>query len=201
MEDVFSNYLESIRRLVLTTNVELISMIKNELLQAGKDRNTIYTIGNGISSATSEHFANDLAKKASEHLVNHSGYRLNTIILTEPMSFVTAVANDLSLEDIFVESLKSGSRKNDLLFIFSSLKPHENIIKAARYAKVKGLKIIAVTGMDSGALEQFSDIYYAVKSYQPDLVETIFIFICHYLAEVLSEELKQPDKFPKSMIV
>ncbi len=190
-ENVFIDYLESICRLILVTNVEAISLIKKELLRAGKNRNTVFIIGNGISSAISGHFANDLAKKASENLVIDFGYRLNALVLTESMPFLTAVANDQSLEDIFVESLKLNSHEEDLLFILSSSRPHENIIKAVRYAKEKGLKIISLTGADLGTLEQFADISYCIKSYRVDLVEATLSFLCHYLTEALSNELKR----------
>ncbi len=124
------NYLENMCYLMSTIDVDLVNLIKNELFYASKERNAIYIMGNGISSATSEHFANDLAKKASEYLVNNLGFRVNAITLTEPMPFLTAVANDMSLEEIFVESLKLNSKENDILFVSSLSKPHTNIIKA-----------------------------------------------------------------------
>ena len=72
--------------------------------QIREQRKTVFLIGNGASASMASHVAADLAKNAHVH----------TEVFTD-LSLITAIANDLSFEDVFSEPLKRRLKKGDML--------------------------------------------------------------------------------------
>src|SRR5215475_2109759 len=58
----------------------------------------IFVFGNGGSAMNASHFATDLGKGASDKL----GRRFRVLSLNDNVSWMTALANDYSYEDVFV---------------------------------------------------------------------------------------------------
>ena len=76
----------------------------------------IFIFGNGGSAATALHFTCDINKG----LAKGSRKRFKVICLNENISTITAYANDMAFEDIFVEQLKNFLQKGDLVIGISS---------------------------------------------------------------------------------
>ena len=52
-------------------------------------------------------------------------------------SIITAIANDVGYEKIFIEQLKLHYKKNDALIIFSASGNSKNILNAAKWVREK----------------------------------------------------------------
>lgn len=114
-----------------------------------RDRDAqLFVVGNGGSAATASHFAVDLGKGASIG----SERRFRVISLTDNLPWISALANDLSYEDVFVEQLRNFARPGDLLLAFSGSGNSENVLRAVRYANSIGCHTIGLAGYAGGKL-------------------------------------------------
>ena len=125
---------------------ELIDAVRD-----ARDRDAqIFVVGNGGSAATASHFAVDLGKGASLGAER----RFRVLSLTDNVPWITALGNDLSYEDVFVEQLKNYARSGDLLLAFSGSGNSENVLRAVRYANSIGCRTIGLAGFAGGRLRE-----------------------------------------------
>ena len=108
----------------------------------------IFVVGNGGSAATASHFAVDLGKGASLGAER----RFRVLSLTDNVPWLTALGNDLSYDDVFVEQLRNYARPGDLLLAFSGSGNSENVLRAVRYANSIGCRTIGLAGYAGGRL-------------------------------------------------
>jgi D-sedoheptulose 7-phosphate isomerase len=146
---------------------------------------TIFFIGNGGSAATSSHLAADLGKNTVENILNINEKRFRTISLSDNISWITAVANDLSYEDVFVEQLKNLAGEGDVLFIVSGSGNSKNIVKAASWAKTNKLSVVGLLGFDGGEVKKYTGEGLVVESDNYGIIESVHSYIHHYIVEAL----------------
>ena len=79
-----------------------IESAKNMLLDCYRRQGRVYTIGNGGSASTAQHFACDLAK----YVVPVGARPFDTCCLTDNASLYTAWANDAERDDVFVNQMR-----------------------------------------------------------------------------------------------
>ena len=85
----------------------------------------IFVCGNGGSAAIANHLVCDCVKSVQ------TDTRLTPRVhsLSANVSFMTAVANDISYDEVFAYQLKSYARPGDLLLTISSSGNSENIVR------------------------------------------------------------------------
>jgi D-sedoheptulose 7-phosphate isomerase len=193
--DDISTYLEEISGLANALDQEAFASILAELVRAQQARRTIFLLGNGISSATADHLANDVSKSGGGRLSATLGFGMRVVSLTGGMPFLTALANDISLNAMFREALRAHAAPGDLLLIFTARAPHENLVEAAHFGRQRGLRVAAVTGADPGDLAYLAHALYTVPAESVDLVEDMHMFLCHCWTASLRQEVAQPVVF------
>ena len=114
-----------------TIEIDKLENIANVINQTILNKNTVFSCGNGGSSAISEHFVCDFLKGTS------TDSKINPIIhsLSSNLHTLTAVANDISYEDIFSFQLEKYGKKDDLLICVSSSGNSPNILKVLSSAR------------------------------------------------------------------
>lgn len=174
-------YNQHLSNLFSTLDLDQLSKLERELLNIRKNNFTLFSIGNGGAAATSMTLANDIGfdilKKTKK-----KGFKI--INLSDNTSIVTAIANDIGYENIFVEQLRLHFKKGDALIVFSASGNSKNLIKAAKWVKKNKGKVFSVVGFDGGLIKKMSDIcihFHTEKSeYGP--VEDCQLMINHILA-------------------
>ena len=147
-----------------------------EVISAGR---TIYSCGNGGSAAIANHLACDCLK----------GIRAGTAIrprvcsLSTTVELITAIANDMSYDDVFSYQLASLGQPGDLLIAISSSGASPNIVKALTWAKENGMKTIAMTGFGGGESAKIADVSLHVNAENYGVVEDIHQSLMHLLAQ------------------
>lgn len=140
---------------------------------------TIYSCGNGGSAAIANHLACDCLK----------GIRAGTEIrprvcsLSTTVELITAIANDMSYDDVFSYQLASLGQPGDLLIAISSSGQSPNIVKALTLAKESGLRTIAMTGFAGGASAGIADVSLHVQAENYGVVEDVHQSLMHLLAQ------------------
>src|SRR6266540_3407838 len=106
--------------------VDGVAELIEKLRVALKEDRQIFVFGNGGSAANASHFATDLGKGASDKV----GKRFRVLSLNDNVSWMTALANDYSYEDVFVSQLMNYARPGDVVLAMSVSGSSPNIVKA-----------------------------------------------------------------------
>ncbi|MCH7832157.1 MAG: SIS domain-containing protein [Proteobacteria bacterium] len=148
---------------------------------------TIYVCGNGGSAAISNHLVCDHSKGGQ----TDTDLRPKVVSLSTNMEMITAIANDISFDDIFVYQLRTLAEDGDVLLTISSSGDSENIVRAAGWAKEKGLDVIAFTGFDGGRSAKLATVNLHVEGDNYGVVEDTHQSLMHILAQYI--RLKRMD--------
>jgi len=141
---------------------------------------TIYYLGNGASASMASHFAADMAKTGG----------VRTMVFTD-LSLLTAVANDLSYEDVYAEPLRWYMKREDMVVAISSSGNSPNVVRAAVQAKGIGGTVITISAMsEDNAIRKLGDLnfYVAAKTY--GLAETAHAAILHFWMDLVESKRK-----------
>ena len=161
-----SAYLDYLTSVLKTIDTREIGQFIETLLDARERGATIFFIGNGGSTATASHFANDIA-------IGTNSYEkpFRAVSLTDSNAIITAVGNDFGFEEIFVRQLRVLGRAGDVVVAISASGNSPNLIRAFDYAKSIGIKTVAITAFDGGKMKQIADegvhVPTALKEYGP----------------------------------
>lgn len=78
--------------------------------------------------------------------------------MTESIPTLTAYANDVDYNSIFVEQLRNFANSGDVLIAISGSGNSRNVLAAAEYAKALGCRVIGLTGRDGGELAKTAQL-------------------------------------------
>jgi len=189
--DFSQEYLKNLNVIFKKINQKSFNSVLKEFSYVRDKKLTMFVAGNGGGAATATTMANDLG---FDILKKTSAKKLFKIIsLTDNNSVITAIANDTGYENIFINQLKIHYKKKDRLLIFSASGNSKNLIKAAKWVKQNGGKVIGILGFDGGKLKKICDISFHIKSEKGDYgpVEDIQLMLNHILAHWFQENIKK----------
>ena len=141
--ELFNEYLNWLKEAIAELDLNELERIMDALQEAQENARQVFLFGNGGSAATASHLACDLAKTAAVH----GKPRLRAISLTDNVSMITAIANDISYDDIFVEQMSVLWNRGDLAIGISASGNSPNVLKAIKYANEHGGTTIGFSGL------------------------------------------------------
>jgi D-sedoheptulose 7-phosphate isomerase len=175
------NYLEEhqnqISKLNLASIEAAINLIKSTVGRGGK----IITCGNGGSAATASHYITDWNKMFNLA----SGKKFLGFSLVDNIGLLTAYANDISFDEVFVGQLKAILEPLDLLVCVSGSGNSKNVVNATVYANSIGAETLAIVGYDGGALKKLSKYAVHVKSFDMQICEDFHLMFGHLVMKSL----------------
>ncbi len=125
--------------------------------------------GNGASATMAEHMSHDWFQNA----------KMNTTTCSET-SHLTAIANDLSYEDVFAYRIERILSEKDILVTISSSGNSPNIVKALETAKKKNVFIVTFSGKSpENKSRKMGDLNFYVPLQTYGLVESAHAVILH----------------------
>lgn len=146
---------------------------------------TLFFAGNGGSAADAQHLA-------TEYVVRYrvgAQRALRAVALTTDTSLLTACANDFGFEHVFARQLEALARAGDLLIVHSTSGNSPNCLLAVEQARALGVRSVAFTGGDGGALRTRADLAFVVPSSATNQVQELHLAIQHQIAAILTAEL------------
>jgi len=176
--------IEATRSVDMTKALDVITRLET----AYRNQQMVYLIGNGGSAASATHFAEDLAKGT---LDIREPKRFKILSLTDCTPYITAVANDLSYEEVFTFQLRQFAQKDDVLIAVSGSGNSPNILHAVNYAKEQGVTIISFTGFDGGKLASLADINVHVPINDMCKTEAVHSTYMHLISDMLLLRFKE----------
>ncbi len=164
-------------------NIEKIGEILAETLAKG---GKILLCGNGGSAADSQHLAAEL-------VVRYRGDRnrraLPAIALTVDPSIATAGGNDIGFENVFARQVEALGQEGDALIAISTSGESENVFRAAKAAKKKGMTVVGLLGSGGGKIAAECDRSTIVPSRETARVQEAHIAIGHIWIDAIEEKL------------
>jgi phosphoheptose isomerase len=149
-------------------------------------RNNIFTIGNGASASIAQHWACDYTKGCK-----NGGLRPRVISLAANIPLMTAIANDISFDDVYSFQLDALGQEGDVLVAISSSGNSPNVVKAIKTAKSLKIKTIALTGFKSdNKCTQLADISLHVDIQEYEATEDVHQAIMHMIAKYIRNRNK-----------
>jgi D-sedoheptulose 7-phosphate isomerase len=148
------------------------------------DGNRIMFCGNGGSAADAQHLAAELSGK-----FYFDRKPLAAEALTVNTSYMTAVSNDYSFDDVYSRMVEGSGNEGDVLIGLSTSGNSENVIRAFRAAHLKGIITVGITGESGGKLAELSDFIIRVPSTDTPRIQEAHIMIGHIICELIERTL------------
>ncbi len=187
---------DHIRSSLLEAKAALDNLLANEGTLAGiesaarllvdtfRRRARVYSCGNGGSMSDAMHFAEELTARYRKDRP-----ALPAIAISDP-SHITCVGNDYGYEDVFARFVEAHGGAGDCLLAISTSGRSPNVLKAARAAKARDMRLIALTGKPASELEQVADICLCTPAgAYADRVQELHIKVIHVLIELIEREM------------
>jgi D-sedoheptulose 7-phosphate isomerase len=156
-----------------------------EMVQATvRAEGTLFFCGNGGSAADAQHMATEYVVR---YMRNRRAYP--ALALTTDTSLLTAAGNDIGFENVFSRQVEALAKAGDLLIIHSTSGNSPNVLRAAEAAHAKGVKVLAFTARDGGALRALADHSIVIPTTRTDRAQELHLCIEHIICDVVERSL------------
>ena len=158
----------------------IIDIITNCLKNGGK----LLFCGNGGSAADAQHLAAEFSGRFyfDRKPLYSEALHVNT-------SYITAVANDYSFDQVYSRMVEAIGKQGDILIGLSTSGNSPNIINAIDKANELGMITISFTGFTGGKLKQISNYLINVPSNDTPRIQESHIMIGHIICEMVENNI------------
>ena len=191
----------------LTACQDTIETARDLLIDTYREGGKLLLCGNGGSAADCDHIAGELLKGFLSHrplseedclalaeslpdgeadpdlylLAGQLQGGLPAISLPAQTAAVTAVCNDTDPALIFAQLTWALGQSGDTLICLSTSGNSRNVVLAAKAAKTKGLRVLALTGENDSKLSELADVTVRVPATDTYRVQEYHLPVYHYL--------------------
>jgi D-sedoheptulose 7-phosphate isomerase len=154
---------------------------------AFRNGNKVLFCGNGGSAADAQHLAAEFSGRfyKDRKALPSEALHCNT-------SYLTAVANDYSYDQIYSRIIDGVGVSGDVLVGLSTSGNSGNVVKAFETAKEKNITTIGFTGETGGKMKELTDYLFNVPSKDTPRIQESHIMIGHIICELVEEKLFGP---------
>ena len=174
-------YFEQLGQAAASVDGDRVAKAARIMADAYARRATVFSCGNGGSAAISNHLHCDHMKGCQ----TDTALRPRVVSLSATIETITAIANDISYDDIFVYQLRTMAERGDVLVSVSSSGNSENIVRACAWAAENGVQVIALTGFDGGRSATLADVNLHVDGDNYGIIEDVPQSLMHILAQYI----------------
>ncbi len=182
----YSDYFIRLKDALDKIDTSVIDEVVDALLQCRSEGGTMYIFGNGGSAANASHIAGDFLKGISYGMDK----RFKTHCLNDNVAGTTAITNDLSYNEIFIEQLKTYLSPGDVVIGISGSGNSENVLKAIKWARDNGAKTIGLTGYKGGKLIEIAEIALLVPVNDMEITEDAHTIVFHAIKQEVNRRIK-----------
>jgi len=166
------------------TLMQTASKIANAITTCYRNGGKVLFCGNGGSAADAQHLAAELSGR-----FYFDRPPLDAEALHVNSSYVTAVANDYTYDEIYSRYVNGVGKKGDVLIGISTSGNSENILRALQVAKSKGMVTVAMTGESGGKMKDVVDFLLNVPSTDTPRIQEAHIMLGHIFCQIVEEDL------------
>ncbi|HEY1114834.1 MAG TPA: D-sedoheptulose 7-phosphate isomerase [Chitinophagaceae bacterium] len=165
---------------LISTVVEASKLV----IRAFQNGNKVLFCGNGGSAADAQHLAAEFSGRfyKDRDPLPSEALHVNT-------SYLTAVANDYSYNEVYARIIKGSGRPGDVLIGLSTSGNSANIILAFEQASKMGMTTVGFTGATGGKMKEVSDLLLPVPSTDTPRIQESHITLGHIICQLVEEAL------------
>lgn len=158
------------------------------IIEAFKNGQRVYLCGNGGSASDAQHIAAEFTGRfySDRKALPAEALHCNS-------SYMTAVANDYSYEDVYARLVDGIVNKGDILIGLSTSGNSANIVKAIETAKKKGIVTIGFTGQNGGKMKELCNFTINVPSNDTPRIQESHILVGHIICQIVEEVYFEMD--------
>lgn len=140
--------------------------------------------GNGGSAADAQHIAAELSGRFyfDRDPLDAEALHVNT-------SYLTAVANDYSYDQIYSRLVKARGRKGDIIFGISTSGNSGNVMRALELANEVGMITVGMTGEHGGKMKPLCKYLLNAPSNDTPRIQESHIMIGHIICELVEDKM------------
>jgi D-sedoheptulose 7-phosphate isomerase len=164
--------------------VQTLDEITKSIVSCYQQDGKVLFCGNGGSAADAQHLAAELSGKFyfDREPLNSEALHVNT-------SYLTAVGNDYTFQEIYARIVKAKGRKGDVLVAISTSGNSENVLKAIVQAKEQGMTIVGFSGKTGGKMKALCDHLISIPSEDTPRIQECHILVGHIVCQLVEEQL------------
>lgn len=151
--------------------------------------NKVMLCGNGGSAADAQHIAAELGGR-----FQRERDPLPALALHTNSSFLTAVANDYSYEEIFSRAVEAHGQADDILIGISTSGSSANVLNALKTARGNRISTVGMTGRDAGKMQEHCDYLLPIPSEETPRIQEAHILVGHMICQQVEDELFPAQK-------
>jgi D-sedoheptulose 7-phosphate isomerase len=169
--------------------IQTIQTVTDSIVNCYKNDGKVLFCGNGGSAADAQHLAAELSGKFyfDREPLNSEALHVNT-------SYLTAVGNDYSYQEIYSRIVKAKGRKGDILVAISTSGNSQNVLNAMIQAKEQGMQIVGLSGKTGGKMKELCDFLIPVPCEDTPRIQEAHILIGHIICQLVEEDLFPQNK-------
>ena len=190
-----------LRYYLKSLNNALDKISKRELEKASeliektiKKNKHIYVCGNGGSGAIADHYVVDYTKQLSKN----TSLKAKIRSLNSDSYLITAIANDISYDEIFSFQASRYIKSGDILILISSSGNSKNIKSVLKYCNKNNIKTIGFSNFSGGYLKKNCTISIHSKIDNYGIGEDINHILMHSIMQYLSLKHLKKSKSKKN---
>ena len=161
-----------------------ITKVVDLIVEAFNNGNKLLFCGNGGSAADAQHLA---AEFSGRYYLNRPP--LHAEALHTDTSFMTAVSNDFSFDEVYARLIQGIGKQGDILIGMSTSGNSKNVIKALEEAKKKNIITIGFTGKANGNMKPYCDFLINIPSDDTPRIQECHLMLGHAICELVEKEL------------
>lgn len=173
----------------LKKKAKFIEEVAKQLAHCFRGGNKLLVAGNGGSLCDAAHFAEELTGYFREERP-----ALPAICLNEP-GHITCVGNDAGFDTIFSRAIEAHGKKGDLFVGLTTSGNSENLVRAFKTAKERGLITVAFLGKGGGKLKGVADFELLIEGFKySDRIQEAHMAAIHIIIELMEDLLFQGEE-------
>ncbi len=164
--------------------IQTIAQVADICTKAFEADKKVFFCGNGGSAADAQHLAAELSGRfyIDREPLFSEALHVNT-------SYLTAVANDYSYDEVYARLVRAKCRPGDVLIGLSTSGNSGNVLKAFEAAKTRETITVAMTGASGGKMKDSADYLINVPSSDTPRIQESHILIGHIICEIVENNL------------
>lgn len=161
-----------------------VDKVSSAIIKCYQEKGKVLFCGNGGSAADSQHLAAELSGR-----YYYDRPPLSADALHVNTSYLTAVANDYSYEEVYARLLQGVGNEGDIIIGLSTSGNSSNILKALKVAKEKKMFTVGFTGDGGGEMAEHCDILIAIPSKDTPRIQECHMLIGHAICHIVELSL------------
>jgi D-sedoheptulose 7-phosphate isomerase len=153
------------------------------IVKAFQEGKRVYFAGNGGSAADAQHLAAEFSGRfyTDRHALPAEALHCNT-------SYLTAVANDYSYDEVYARLIRGIAHPGDILVGLSTSGNSKNMVRVFETAREMGVITIGFTGETGGKMKTLCDYIFNMPSSDTPRIQEAHMLIGHIICELVERE-------------